>query len=224
MAKWDGLLKKKSAYLIIGIAIICLILGPILGTFLKTTIVYQAKPEVIQEDSVSGITRAFDQSVTLAKDQKLIIEIAEFYPNSSVTLKILAKSTYQSAKIANSTPGSISGLDFVYSVFGWGTSPSGGTQGATALSLPSNGLYLYIEFMGTRSGDALISWPGDYVVIAYGTNSGGPTDIDVSFDITISVDGPGDILLNVFVLLGVFLLMFYFIAAVIVILRKNYFR
>ncbi len=224
MAKWDGLLKKKSAYLIVGIAIICFILGPLLGVFLKKTYVYQAKPEVIQEDSVSGITRAFAQPVTIAKDQKLIIEIAEFYPNSTVTLKILAKSTYESAVIANSTPGSISGLEFVYSVFGWGTSPSGGTQGATALGLPTNGLYLYIEFMGTRSGDALISWPGDYVVIVYGYNTGGPTDLNVSFDISIAVDGPGDELSNIFILVGIVLLIFYFIAAVIVILRKNYFR
>ena len=78
--------------------------------------------------------------------------------------------------------------------------------------------------MGTRSGDALISWPGDYFVIVYGTNSGGPTDIYVSFDITIAVDGPGDLLLNLFILVGAFLLILYFIAAVIVILRKNYFR
>ncbi|MFW9949227.1 MAG: hypothetical protein ACFFKA_03755 [Candidatus Thorarchaeota archaeon] len=180
--------------------------------------------EVIQEYSVSGITQAYAKEVSLAKDQKLIIEIAEFYPNCSVTIKILAKSTFNEAMIANSTPGSIGGLDFVYSVFGWGTTPSGGTNGATALTLPSNGLYLYIEFMGTRSGDALISWPGDYVVIVYGSNFGDPTDINVWFDITVAVDGPGDLLLNLFILVGVFLLIFYFIAAVIVILRKNYFR
>ena len=224
MAKWDNLLKKKTAYLIVGIGIICLILGPILGIVLNKTIVFGAKPEVITESSVSGITRAFAQPVTLAKDQKLTVEISEFYQNCSITIKILAKSTYESAYRVNSTPGSISGLDFVYSVFGWGTTPSGGTSGATALSLPGNGLYLYIEFMGTRSGDALISWPGDYFVIVYGTNSGGPTDIKVSFDITIAVDGPGDVLLNLFILVGAFLLILYFVAAVIVILRKNYFR
>jgi hypothetical protein len=78
--------------------------------------------------------------------------------------------------------------------------------------------------MGTRSGDALISWPGKYVVIVYGSNSGGATDINVKFDIKIAVDGPGDLLFNIFLLAGAFLLIFYFIAVVIVILRKNYFR
>jgi hypothetical protein len=222
--KLDGLLRKKGAYIFVGIAVLCLILGPILGIVLKKVTIYENYPEVIQEDSTAGITRAFAHPFTLAKDQKLIVELSEFYPNSSVTFKIIAKSTYDFAVIGNNTPGSLSGLQFVYSVFGWGTSPAGGTQGTTAIGAPSNGLYLYIEFMGTRSGDALISWPGDYYVIIYGTNSGGATDINVLFDIKMSLDGPGDILFNLFILVGVFMLLFYFLAAIITILRKNYFR
>jgi hypothetical protein len=116
MAKWDGLLKKKSAYIIIGIAIICLILSPILGTLLNKVIVYEGKPKIIKEYSTAGITQAFAQKVTLEKDQKLTIQISEFYPNCTINVKIVALSIYESAYRINSTPGSLTGLYFVYSV------------------------------------------------------------------------------------------------------------
>jgi hypothetical protein len=219
-----NLLTKKGAYIFVGIAAICLILGPILGMVTKTITIHERRPETVKEYSTAGISQAFNLDFTLAKDQKLIVEISEFYPNSSITLKILARSTYEAALRVNSTPGSVSGLEFVYSVFGWGTTPAGGTNGATSRSLPSNGLYLYIEFMGTRSGDALISWPGDYNLIVYGTNSGGPTDVDVFFDIKVSLDGPGDMLSNLLIIIGILLLLFYFLSAIVTILKKNYFR
>ena len=224
MARWDNILKKKFTYIIIGTAVISLILGPILGAVLNKIIIYERKPQVIQEDSTLGINKAFSFFVELEKNQKLIVEISEYYINCTVTIKILSNSIFQSASLANSTPGSVSGMEFVYSQFGWGTSPAGGTVGASALTLPTTVRYAYIEFMGSRNGDALISWPGEYVVIVYGTNSGGPGDINVYFDITIKIDGPGDTLSDIFMILGVFLLLFYFIAAIVIILKKNFFR
>ena len=217
-------MKKKTAYIIIGISIACLILGPVMGILLDKVTLYDSKPHLMQEDSSSGLTKAFGQKVTLSKDQKLIIEISEFYPNTSVTIKIVAKSVYDRAFSLNSTPSGISGLNFVYSEFGWGASPAGSTNGATALSLPSSGIYFYIEFMGDRTGDSLISWPGDYYVIVYGTNSGPASSRNVYFDITIKVDGPGETLNNLLLIVGALILVAYAALALSSIIKANYLR
>ena len=222
--KLSRLLKKKTAYLIIGVSLVCLILGPLLGLFLDKMTVYEGKPEVIQEDSTTSIRDAFAYPVTLSKDQKLIIEIAEFYQNSSVTIRIVAKSAYDQAYSLDSAPGGITRLNFVYSEFGWGSSPGGSTFGADTLTLPANGIYFYIEFMGDRVGDSLISWPGDYYVIVYGSNSGPPAITSVVFDITIKVDGPGEALSNFLILVGAIIIVIYVMAVLVSVLKANYLR
>ena len=224
MLKISRLLKKKTAYIIIGIGLACLVLGPFFGILLDKITIYDRKPEVIQEDSSTSIRNAFAQQVTLSKDQKLIVEISEFYPNSSVTIRIIAKSVYDREYSLNNPPGGITGLQFVYSEFGWGSSPAGSTIGTNSLSLPSNGIYFYIEFMGDRVTDSLISWPGDYYVIVYGSNSGPVSDTDVPFDITIKVDGPGQTLNNLLILIGAVILVAYVMAVLISVLKANYLR
>jgi hypothetical protein len=220
------LLKKKTAYIIIGISIACLILGPLLGVLLDKMTVYEGKPQTVSENSTSTIRDAFAHPVTLSKDQKLIIEISEFFQNSSVTIKILAKSTYDQAYNLNSNPGGITGLEFVYSEFGWGSSPAESTAGANSLSLPASGIYFYIEFMGDRGGGwpdiTLISWPGDYYVIVYGSNSGASTI--AYFEITIKVDGPGEALSNFLILVGILILLAYVMGVLVSVLKANYLR
>ena len=214
MVKTNKFLKKKTAYIILGIGAICLILGPIFGVVLDKMTIYDSKPEIIQEDSVR-ITKAFAFPVTLNRDQKLIIVISDFYPNSSVTIRILAKSTYDRAYSENDTTSSVSGLQFVYSEFGYGTTPAGSTNGANTLTLPASGIFFYIEFMGDRTGDSLISWPGDYYVVVYGSNSGPASNLNVLFDIHIKVDGPGEALYNAFILIGVLIILIYLMVALI---------
>jgi len=228
MFKISRLLKKKTAYFIIGIAIACLVLGPLFGMLLDKMTVYEGKPKVIQEDSSTGLTNAFAYPVTLSKDQKLIVEISEFYPNSSITIKIIAKSVYNQEFSLDNPPGGIPGLQFVYSEFGWGSSPADSTIGASSLTLPGNGIYFYIEFMGDRGGVwpeiSLISWPGDYYVIVYGTNTGPVSDTNVTFDITIKVDGPGEALNNLLILVGALIIVAYVMAALVSVLKANYLR
>jgi hypothetical protein len=224
MLKISRLLKKKTAYIIIGIGIACLILGPLFGILLDKMTLYEQKPEIIQEDSSTGMTNAFARPVTLSKDQKLIVEISEFYPNASVTIKIIAKSVYDQAFSLDSPPGGISGLLFVYSKFGWGSSPAGSTIPASSVSLPSTGIYFYIEFMGDIAGISLVSWPGDYYVIVYGSNSGPPSDTNVTFDITIKVDGPGETMNNFLILLGALIIIVYVMLALVSVLKANYLR
>ncbi|NVM17243.1 MAG: hypothetical protein HWN80_05960 [Candidatus Lokiarchaeota archaeon] len=224
MLKISRLLKKKTAYIIIGIGLACLVLGPFFGIILDKMTIYERKPEVIQEDSDTYIRDAFAYPVTLSKDQKLIIEISEFYPNSSVTIRIVAKSAYDLAYSLNSNPGGIPREEFVYSEFGWVDEPADSTTGDNSLDLPDDGFYFYIEFMGGRAGYSLISWPGDYYVIVYGSNSGPPSDTNVTFDITIKVDGPGETLNNFLIFIGAAIIIVYVMLALISVLKANYLR
>ncbi len=224
MVEMNKFLKKKTAYIILGIGALCLILGPVFGVVLDKMTIYDSKPEIIREDSADGITKAFAYPVTLSRDQKLIIEISDFYPNSSVTIRILTKSVYQRAYSLNSTTSGVTGLQFVYSEFGYGTTPAGSTNGANTLTLPTNGIFFYIEFMGDRTGDSLISWPGDYYVVVYGSNSGPASDLNVLFDIHIKVDGPGEALYNFFILIGVLIILIYLMVALTSVLKANYLR
>jgi len=224
MKETNKFLKKKTAYIILGIGAICLILGPIFGVVLDKMTIYDSKPEIIQEDSADGMTEAFAYPVTLNRDQKLIIEISDFYQNSSVTIRILAKSTYDRAYSLNSTTSGVTGLQFVYSEFGYGATPAGSTVGTNTLTLPTSGIFFYIEFMGDRTGDSLISWPGDYYVVVYGSNSGPASEIDVLFDIQIKLDGPGEALYNFFILIGVLIILIYLMVALTSVLKANYLR
>jgi hypothetical protein len=224
MVEMNKFLKKKTAYIILGIGTICLLLGPIFGVALDKMTIYDSKPEIIQEDSADGMTKAFAYPVTLNRDQKLIIEISDFYQNSYVTIRILANSVYQRAYSLNSTTSGVSGLQFVYSEFGYGATPAGSTVGTNTLTLPANGIFFYIEFMGDRTGDSLISWPGDYYVVVYGSNSGPASEINVLFDIQIKVDGPGEALYNFFILIGVLIILIYLMVALTSVLKANYLR
>ena len=224
MVKTNIFLNKKIAYIILGIGVIFLILGPIFGTAFDKMTIYDSKTEIIQEDSADGMTEAFAYPVTLSKDQKLIIEISDFYPNSTITIRILSKSAYLRAYSLNSTTNETTGLEFVYSQFGYGTYPAGSTYGANSLTLPADGIYFYIEFMGDRNFDSLISWPGDYYVVVYGSNSGPASDLNVLFDIQIKVDGPGETLYNFFILIGVLIILIYLMVALISVLKANYLR
>ena len=224
MVKSNKFLKKKTAYIILGIGAICLILGPVFGIVLDKMTIYDSKTESIQENSADGMIDAFAYPVTLNKDQKLIIIISDFYPNSTVTIMILAKSMYQRAYSMNSTTSGVIGLEFVYSEFGYGTTPAGSTDSANSLTLPDDGIYFYIEFMGDRAGYSLISWPGDYYIVVYGSNIGPASDINVLFDIQIKVDGPGETLYNIFILIGVLIILIYLMVALISVLKANYLR
>ena len=78
--------------------------------------------------------------------------------------------------------------------------------------------------MGDRVGDSLISWPGDYYVIVYGINTGPVSDTNVTFDITIKVDGPGEALNNLLILVGALIIVAYVMAALVSVLKANYLR
>ncbi|MHA1107461.1 MAG: hypothetical protein ACTSPN_17360 [Promethearchaeota archaeon] len=181
-------MEQKKIKILVLISVAIIILGPILGLLLnKVTLVDQSY--VIPETS----------NTALSKGQKIIIEFSVFTANVTATLKILGKGYYDQAYEASSAPGPLSGESLIYSQFAFGQSPSAQTASTTSRSITNDGFW-YMEFAGSTTGDYLISVPGDYVVIVYGTNS---FATDVYFNIVIKIDGPGAIVETLLILIGV---------------------
>ncbi|MEJ2296819.1 MAG: hypothetical protein P8Y23_18895 [Candidatus Lokiarchaeota archaeon] len=199
---------EKRVKIVVLIGIILVIGAPILGFFLDKLILYSAAPETPpnQETSQTDIAESNNLHVSLAKNQKLVIEFSVYYPDVSVTLKILGKGAYDAAVATNANPNGITGENFVYSEFTWGQSPSSSTSSTSSRTITEDG-YWYIEFAGTTSGDYLVSRPGDYEVVVYGTNSGSSTE--VAFNITIKTDGPGEFLQYLLLTIGIIILVIF---------------
>ncbi|MHA2391745.1 MAG: hypothetical protein ACXAEX_07230 [Promethearchaeota archaeon] len=191
--------KILKILLIVGIAVV--VAAPILGYTLDKVDLLNRTPVLINEDSSTGLQKAFAFPVSVEKDQKVTIEFSVYYANVSATLKIFGKGYYDQQYALNSTPGGLSGQNFVYSQFVWGQNPSSYTFSTTSIAITNNG-YWYIEFAGSTNGDYLISIPGNYVIVVYGTNSGPSAITAVRFNIIIRIDGPGDLLQRIFYYIG----------------------
>ncbi|MFW9781375.1 MAG: hypothetical protein ACFFFB_03735 [Candidatus Heimdallarchaeota archaeon] len=191
--------KILKILLIVGIAMV--VAAPILGFTLDKVDLFNKAPYTIYEDSSTGLQRAFAFPVSIEKDQKVTIEFSVYYANITATLAIFGKGYFDQQYALNSSPGGLSGLNFIYSQFVWGQSPSTFTGSATSRTITNNG-YWYIEFAGSTSGDYLISIPGNYYIVVYGTNSGPAAQTAVRFNIVIRIDGPGDLLQEIFYYIG----------------------
>ncbi len=199
---------KKLLKLFLILAVILIIAGPLLGFFLdKVTIESReaSNPLIIQESSTTTIRDAYHKDITLSRNQMIIIEFSVYYPDVSADLIILGKGTYDQEFAADNPPPG-SGLTFLYSEFTYGQPATYSSSPATVVTISNDG-YWYIEFAGGYSGvggDYLISRPGNYVVVVYGNNVGPGTE--VTFNLTVKVDGPGDFLEELFLTIGILLL------------------
>jgi len=201
--------RKKILIIILIIGIACLILGPVLGFLMNKITVSDNSviPVSISEASSSGIQDAHSIPITLDKGQKAIIQFAVYYENITTTLKIFGLGVYNRQYALNSAPTGLTGRNFLYSIFAYGQSPSSSTFSTNSRSITEDGFY-YMEFAGDTNGDYLISVPGQYVIVVYGTNSS-PTDTDVLFNIKVEVDGPGTFLSSLFITIGILLLVLW---------------
>ena len=193
--------RKKISMIILIVGIAFLILAPILGYTTEKTTVLERRPTSIEEDSTIGLTEAFHFQFAISSNQKARIEFSVYYANVTAILKIFGKGYYDQQYALNNSPAGMSGLDFIYSQFVWGQSPSSFTGSTSSRTITYNG-YWYIEFAGDTSGDYLISIPGSYVVVVYGDNDGPPANTDVKFNIVVKIDGPGEFLERLFYYIG----------------------
>jgi hypothetical protein len=194
---------EKKYKLFIIVSVILIIAGPILGFAFNKVTLFSQTGVTISEESNTNITKAYSFPFHLEKDQKVTVEFSLHYLNVTAYLKILGKGAYDSAYLAESPSNGLTGDDFVYTRFAFGNNLVGS---ANSRSIQYDG-YWYIEFAGDTSGVSLISIPGDYVLIIYGTNNGGGSWTDVKFDLTIKTEGPGAILELIFILVGVIALL-----------------
>jgi len=211
---------EKKIKILVLVSIILIILGPILGLFLnKITLVNQSF--VTSETSNSDVQNATAIEFTLVKNQKVVIEFSAFTENVTANLIILSKGTYDLAYAASTPPGSISGEKyFIYSEFTFGDTNLAGQASPDDIRTITAEGYWYIEFAGGVDGDYLRYIPGDYVVIVYGTNSGG-INLNIYFDLVIKIDGPGKMLETLFILIGVGLLVATMLFVTIEYLKKT---
>ena len=202
------------------ISVIIIALGPIFGITLNKITLFDNNV-LISTDSNSNIQKAFAYPFTISNDQKLSIEFSVNTRNVSATLKIFARPAYDTYNSVNTTdPGSQTGESFTYSEFGYGQNPASLTGSTTSRSISESG-YWYCEFAGDTSGDYLVSRPGSYVLVVYGYNSQAPTWTNVTFNIKLRIDGPGQFLGGLFITIGVSALVATMILAALSYLKKT---
>lgn len=191
--------RKKISIGILIVGIVFLILAPILGYFsAKRTLVSSAP--TIKEYSSTGLKQAFAYRVSLQNNQKIRIDFSVYYANITATLKIFGNGYYDKQYALNNSPAGMNGLDFVYSQFAYGQDPSASTDDARTITYDG---HYHIEFGGgVTAGDLIISIPGTYVVVVYGNNDGPAANVDVYFNIIITIDGPGEFLETLFYYIG----------------------
>ena len=209
---------EKKIKILVLVSVILIILGPVLGLFLnKITLVDQSY--VISETSSADVQNATAYGFTIVKGQKVVIEFSAFTENVTANLIILSKGTYDVEYAASTAPGSITGERFfIYSEFTFGETNIGNLVDSDDIRTITEVGYWYIEFAGGVDGDLLRYIPGDYVVIVYGNNADGT---DVSFDLVIKIDGPGEILQLLFILIGIGALVAIMLLATIGYLKKT---
>jgi len=207
---------EKKIKILVLISIILIILGPVLGLLLNKVILVD-QSFVISDTSNSDIQNATAIEVSLSKGQKIVIEFSVSTENVSATLKILGKGTYDEEDVPSNPPGPITGKNLIYSQFAFGQTPASQTASATSRSITNEG-YWYIEFAGDVTGDYLISVPGDYVVIVYGSNTGGT---NVYFDLIVKIDGPGEIVGMLLTLVGIGMLVAILVIGTMGYLKKT---
>ena len=209
---------EKKIKILVLVSVILIILGPVLGLFLnKITLVDQSY--VISETSSADVQNATAIEFTIVKGQKVVIEFSGFTEDVTANLIILSKGTYDAAYAASTAPGSITGERFfIYSEFTFGETNIGNLVDSDDIRTITEVGYWYIEFAGGVDGDLLRYIPGDYVVIVYGNNADGT---NVYFDLVIKIDGPGEILQLLFILIGIGALVAIMLLATIGYLKKT---
>ena len=165
------------------------------------------------EDWKRSIDLAYSKEFTLGQDQTCHITFKNNYENVTVFLKIFSIGVYDQLVADNDTSGTGSSLygtgltmrKYIRSMY----------QDISDVGLQSSVTILTISWDDSETseeadfkGNNLQSVPGTYVVVVYGWNEDSVnTDNDeITFDLTITVDGPGQILFEIFLLSGVVLI------------------
>jgi hypothetical protein len=160
----------------------------------KTTVINaeNADTNVTGVKSSTEFDKAFALSVEVVEGKRLYIEFSIHEENMSVAIVILGKGTYDTLKTQNTTaPTALSGneaLNFVT------YTPQ---MGGAVVGTPTDEVmfqydgFIRLEFGGSTVGDSVITIPGDYVILVYGTNNwANDPDTNISFGLKVTTEGP----------------------------------
>jgi hypothetical protein len=179
LVDWDKVQNFSNKMLVIGILCVA-VAGPVLSYGLSTWPVVSQSTMTISESSSTNIRDAYSYTFTVTYDEQISAKIDCTYVNNSVIVKIFSKGVYDRECALNTDPDTLTGLTFYRSQAYTGTTPA--YAAVTSFSAPSSGTYAFIDFGGNAGGN----FPGTYVLIVYGDNSGPVTDTNVNFDIQIT--------------------------------------
>lgn len=207
---------KKTKIVIIAI-IVFFILGPILGLTTTKIPIRTATAQVIEGDSTDNHTLAYAVPFTIQQDQSCIIEFSAHYNSTSVTLIITGQGIYGSADPNGSDPDGFTRKNFMLSRFERGTSPINSKDVVSSAVCTGDDFY-YLEFLGdgNTGTERISSEPGAYVIVVYVTSG----TISGVFDLKVYLEGPGEILFNVFILIGLCMILGLLGVAAAILIKK----
>ena len=213
-----NIFSSKKSKIIIIVTIVFLVLGPIFGLSLAKIQTQSVTGQVISGNSSSNVTFAYAVPFTIQYDQSCIIEFTARYNGTSVRLIIVGQGEYNTGMATDQDPDTLTTRSFMLSTFSRAIYPSSSYSIVTSALCSGDDSY-YIEFMGdgtTTGTDRIWSEPGQYVIVVY-VSSG--TDAGI-FDLKVYLEGPGEILNNIFVIIGLCIILgFLGVAAAILIKR-----
>jgi hypothetical protein len=175
------------------------------------------KPKTISDTSGGNIRYAYNYGFTIAGNDFLTIKFSNNRAGVTATLRIVTQSAFDTRLAGNLSSSGLTGLNFVYCVPQYPSTPSSTCDTANSETITSNGNYI-IEFGGGASGDYVSYTPGSYVVFVYGTNSsvGG-----VQFDIEIYKGIAGRQFANIIMYIGWGLIIGFMGIAIAVLIKKT---
>ncbi|NHI94296.1 MAG: hypothetical protein EAX96_17525 [Candidatus Lokiarchaeota archaeon] len=195
---------KKSKITVI-IAIIFFVLGPILGFTLAKIPMQVVTGKVVEGGSLSNVTLAYAFPFNVQYEQSCIIEFTARYNGTPIRLIIVGQGAYNTGVENGLSPDNIAWRNFMVSTFSRAVTPGSSYSIESSVVCTGDDTF-YIEFMGdgTITGtDRIWSEPGSYVIIVY-VSAG--TDAGV-FDLKVYLEGPGEIINNIFIIIGLCLIL-----------------
>ena len=209
--------KIRNVLIVFFSVFLMITIAPLIGFYTSHEVILDKSqdPIVISDPNDNTIKEAFAYPFTLKENQKADIEFLMSLSNSTVTLKILEKEIYDKNYLLNSSPMEINGEDFLYVR---GSDLYGGNSPSNYTTIYEEGSR-YIRFSGGTDGSELVYRPGNYVILVYGSNEENSQESSLSFNLIITLDGPGNIIEILLITTALLILIFYGLFTTI-----NYFR
>ncbi len=191
------------------IGIGCLCFGAFGSPYFKNSVIEDSKQKVLSDVSAKdNLTNSYSKPFHLNFNQILQVKIVVNVnttplQDDSLRLIFLSSWTFANQSINATYTEAGAGLGLVSYNLQYPQAPTTATGGASVTIAPANqGLTYRVDFMGTRSGNNLISVPGDYYIVIWANDTGNPDGGNLTFDIVIEMNGLSDTMGLIFNLAG----------------------